>query len=262
MNLSNFFVRGFDSGVATPTQARRRWRPLAWTTEALRRALPQACALCTAACGQRLLCPDCTRAMPVPIAPCMQCALPSIRGAICGACLARPPPFAGTVAAWSYVFPVDCLMQAFKYGRRLALAEPLADALARSVCAAGAARPDAVVALPLTRGREAERGFNQAHEIARRVAAAVGVPQIHGLLRPRDAPPQASLAVGERARNVRNAFVATSEIAGRRVALVDDVMTTGATLRDAARALRQAGAVEVCAWVVARTPSPGDVPMT
>jgi ComF family protein len=183
--------------------------------------------------------------------------LPAPAGSVCGECLARPPPFAAAVAGWTYAFPVDQLIHAFKYGGQLALAEPLAAALLDAVIRRARAPPDVIVALPLSVARQRERGFNQAAEIARRVARAVNRPLVSGLARARDAPPQAALAWNERARNVRGAFVGQPCLAGKRVAIVDDVMTTGATLASAARAARRAGAVAVEAWVVARTLPPG-----
>ncbi|MEO5766636.1 MAG: phosphoribosyltransferase family protein [Casimicrobiaceae bacterium] len=168
----------------------------------------------------------------------------------------RPLPFSAAVAAWVYAFPADRLIHAFKYGGQLALAEPLADALCDAVARRAGSIPDALVALPLAPSRQRERGFNQAGEIARRVAVSIGRPLIAGLARTRDAPPQASLAWSQRARNVRGAFEASACLAGRRVAIVDDVMTTGATLAAAALAARRAGALDVEAWVVARTLPP------
>ncbi|HET8586221.1 MAG TPA: ComF family protein [Casimicrobiaceae bacterium] len=222
--------------------------------DACRALLPPRCALCAAPCTSSLLCASCTADMPVVEPACPRCALATPDASTCGRCLAAPPPYASTVAAWRYAFPVDRLLQRFKYGGDLALAEPLGDALARAVVVRGE-RPDAIVAMPLSRARQRHRGFNHAHEIARRVARVLDVPQDAGLVRTRDAPPQAGLAWRERKRNVRGAFVA-SRCEGRTVAIIDDVMTTGATLDAAARAVLSAGARRVDAWVVARTPPP------
>jgi len=223
----------------------------------LRAALPQACVLCKAASGQALLCAACIEAMPRIASPCPLCALASPAGQVCGACLARPPPQAATIAAWSYAFPVDRLLHAFKYGGRLALAEPFADALVDAVTRRAGRVPDGVLALPLAIARQRARGFNQAQEIARAVALRLAVPQMKGLRRIRDSRPQAGLALDARARNVRGAFETVSPFDGVSVAIVDDVMTTGATLAEAAAAVLRAGARRVEAWVVARTPPPG-----
>jgi ComF family protein len=203
-----------------------------------------------------LLCEQCLATLPRIATACPLCGLPSITTDICGLCLARAPPFAATIAAWTYAFPVDQLLQAFKYGGALALAEPFADELTRAVRRRGDSQPDAIIALPLSPARQRQRGFNQAHEIARRVAVQLGIPMLRGLVRIRDSPPQATLAWKARADNVRHAFEADASVRDRRIAIVDDVMTTGATLAVAAAAARRAGAVAVEAWVVARTLPP------
>jgi ComF family protein len=225
---------------------------------ALQGALPQACVLCAAASGNAMICNACAACMPTIRDACPRCALASPGNAICGACLSKPLPLDATIAAWCYAFPADCLLHAFKYGGRLALAEPLADAVANAVRARRAPLPDCLVAMPLAPRRQRERGFNHAHEIARRVSSHFAIPLAHALRRTRDAPPQAGLTLRERARNVRDAFEAREGAAGRSVAIVDDVMTTGATLGAAARALRKVGAVRVDAWIVARTPPATD----
>jgi len=222
----------------------------------LRAALPQTCTLCMASSGDALLCAGCEREMPRVIDACSVCASPSPAGYTCGACLATPPPFAATIAAWRYAFPADRLLHALKYGGRLALADPCADALAEAIASRNAPLPDRICALPLSAPRQRVRGFNHAQEIARHVASRVGIPLCRDLRRVRDSPPQAGLALAARLRNVRGAFEAAPALAGLAVAIVDDVMTTGATLAAAAAAARSAGARRVDAWVVARTPPP------
>jgi ComF family protein len=181
---------------------------------------------------------------------------------MCGACLASPPPFAAAYAAFEYAFPFDRLLQAFKYGGRLALADFLADALSAAVAQRppNHPMPDAVLALPLAPSRQRARGFDQATEIARRVARQTAVPMATGLRRVRDTPAQAALPWKARASNVRGAFAADPSLAGMRIAIVDDVMTTGATLASAASAVLRAGAQSVEAWAVARTLPPAHPP--
>ena len=256
MTLSNFFARRFDSGSG-PVDLRGSIAALSRRAfHSLQRALPQACMLCAGPSGNALLCGRCTSALPRIAAACPLCGLPAPTRQVCGSCLARAPPLAATVAAWTYEFPVDRLLQAFKYGNALALAEPLADELAVAVRRRPDVRADALVALPLAPSRQRQRGFNQAHEIARRVAVSLRLPVLRGLARVRDGSPQATLAWTARAGNVRGAFVGEPSLVGRRIAIVDDVMTTGATLAAAAAAARRAGAVAVEAWVVARTLPP------
>ena len=221
-------------------------------------ALPQHCELCAARAGSELLCEACDEGLPRVIAFCPTCALPSADGAVCGACLAHPPPWSRATAALVYAFPVDRLLQQLKYGGRLALAdwagETLAGAVGTSLVSRPAPeRPDRVVALPLAASRQRERGFNQAREIAVPVARAVGLPLTISLIRIAGTAPQATLPWKERAKNVRGAFAVAGDVRGARIALVDDVMTTGATLAEAALMLARAGAAGVECWVVART---------
>ena len=212
---------------------------------------PQACHLCGAECDASLLCAPCTADLPwLPPHRCTVCAVPLTSGTVCGACLDRPPRFDRLDALFAYRFPVDALIHAFKYGGRLALARLLGEMLAQAV-ARGA---DAIVPMPLAPGRLAERGFNQAVEIARVVARRTGIPLLpHACRKVVETPPQAELPWIERARNVRRVFVCDAVLRGKRIAVVDDVLTTGATLNELARVLRRAGAVSVEGWVVART---------
>ena len=227
-----------------------------------RRALPQSCALCAAPCGNLPVCAACCAGLPRIAGACPLCALPAPGAAVCGACLACPPPFAAAFAAFAYAFPLDRLLHAFKYGGRLSHAEFFAEALGAHVAQrpAGMPWPDALVALPLAPARQRARGFDQASEIARRVARITGVPLAAGLRRTRDTPAQAALPWKERTRNVRGAFAAESSLGGQRIAIVDDVMTTGATLASAAGAVLCVGALGVEVWAVARTLPPTQLP--
>ncbi len=264
--LSNAGSRKFDSGTtgAAGGIALAANRAIARIASAglalIRCTLPQACALCRADSGDTLLCDACRAGLPRFAAACPRCALPSAGALVCGACLAQPPPYAAAIAAWAYAFPADRLLHAFKYRGELALAEPLAQALCAALATRDAALPDCIVAIPLSPRRQRMRGFNHAREIARRVGSASGVPLEDGLRRTRDTPAQAALRLADRAANVRDAFEASGDFAGRSVAIVDDVMTTGATLAAAANALLAAGALRVEAWAVARTLPPGPAP--
>lgn len=183
--------------------------------------------------------------------------MPCPAGPVCGRCLKRPPQFDATVAALLYAFPGDRLVQALKYRAQLPLAGYFADALAQAVgrSASGALLPiDLIIPMPLHPRRMARRGFNQAAEIGRRLAQQLQRPFSHAAIRRiRDTPPQAELPVARRRANVRGAFQAESNLIGARLAVVDDVMTTGETADEIARVLKRAGAARVEHWVVART---------
>jgi ComF family protein len=210
--------------------------------------LPQDCSLCAAPSGDDLLCADCRADLPQLDAHCPCCANPSPAARRCGACLAEAPHFDATIALWPYVFPLDRLIHALKYQERLAFATLFGTALAASI-----RNIDLLLPMPLHPARLRQRGFNQAVEIGRCAARVSGVPMRSAALqRVRDTTPQTDLAHDARARNVRGAFICLADLSGLRVALIDDVMTTGASLNEAARSLKQAGATYVENHVVAR----------
>ena len=221
-------------------------------TEFVQHGLAQPCVLCGARVRGSLICSACAADLPrLPAERCPQCALPSHGGAVCGSCLKRPPRFERGVAVYRYGFPLDVLIQHCKYGGAQELARLFAEALAQEL--ADRPRPDLIVPMPLHPARLRERGFNQALEIARRLGHRLNLPCRHACSRVRDTPPQAGLDLKARKRNLRGAFVCDEDLTGKRIALVDDVMTSGSSLNELAQAARRAGAVEVSAWVVART---------
>ncbi|MDP1901656.1 MAG: ComF family protein [Rubrivivax sp.] len=208
------------------------------------------------------LCADCISRFAAPRPRCQRCGLRmGVESPACGDCLRDAPPFEHTVCAVDYGFPWDGLVAAFKFHGRVELAFALAALMARAVHAAGRPAPHWVLPVPLSPRRLAERGYNQAWELARTLAATLGLRADAGLLlRHGDTAHQADLGRAERQRNLRSAFMVEprrrTELQGARVALVDDVMTTGATVREAAALLRRAGAAAVDVWVLARTPEP------
>ena len=225
---------------------------------AARRALPQRCELCAAASGSDLVCEACARDLPRVGPACPVCALPAADGSMCGHCLAQRPSFDATIAAFAYAFPVDRLIHAFKYQGRLALAEWSAGALLAERARRERPGVDRLVALPLSVERQRARGYNQAAEIARVIAGRTGIRLLTaGVRRVRSAPPQATLPWAARAANVRGAFDCDLDLDGLRLAVIDDVMTTGASLSELAGTLKAAGAATVENWVVARTLPPG-----
>lgn len=213
------------------------------------------CLLCLDNAGMRALCPPCERLFTRAGTACPACARPQAIPGPCGRCLQRQSPLDALVAGFDYRFPLDRLIHRFKFAGDLPAGDFLARSLARAV--AGRPAPDLVLPSPASVRRLRERGFNPAAVISKRVAGEIGAPWHPGrLVKIRHTPPQTGLSRTARARNLRGAFRANG-VEGLRVAVVDDVTTTGATLEALARALRAAGATGVEGWVVARTPPPG-----
>jgi ComF family protein len=239
------------------------WIASGWISTALAAVFPSCCVGCGAALpweAPLALCVGCRPRLRAPATPaCRGCGRPllgvatNVRGPLCGGCRQRAPPWESLVAAYLYAPPLVGVVKALKFGRAEHLGEALAQPLA-ALCAPAAPRLDVVTPVPLAWTRLLVRGYNQAEAIARPLAHALGLP-CRRLLHRRPRPRQALLSRAERRRNLRGAFMPRGRLpAGTRVLLVDDVMTTGATLAAAARALRRAGAVSVVATVVARTP--------
>jgi ComF family protein len=200
-----------------------------------------------------MLCIGCERDFPWHRGQqCPTCALPTGSGDICGTCLKTPPAFDGTYALLEYRFPVSAVLQRYKYSGFLAVSGLMGQLLARELMPA--VRPDIIIPMPLHPSRLKERGFNQASEIARIVAKQLAIPlATHICSRTRPTPPQAGLAVKERRRNMKGVFACSQSLAGKHIALLDDVMTTGASLDALARTVKDAGAARVDCWVIART---------
>ena len=216
------------------------------------RFLPaQPCFLCGAMSRNGIWCGACDKDLPYITTPhCPVCALPTHNGVTCGHCLQYPPHFDRTVAVFAYAFPLNKLVLALKHGQQLVLVNSLADKLAQQVTV----RPDCLIAMPLHPARLRARSFNQSLELARRVGRQMNIPLLLNVCqRVRDTPPQTTLSRQERSKNMRLAFACKQDLMNQHVAVVDDVMTSGASLNEVARALRAAGASEVSAWVIART---------
>jgi ComF family protein len=246
-----------------PMLATRRSNAAAATAGALALRLPSLCAICRG-WGRGRVCGECLAAFAAPVPRCERCALAVADGnRVCGQCLTTPPPFDGALAAVDYRPPWDQLVTAFKFHGALELAPLFAAALGGAAERRAASRPDLVLPVPLAAARLRERGYNQAWELARRVARRLDLgADPHLLLRIRETAHQLALPTEARAGNVRGAFAVEPrrrvEVAGKRIAVVDDVMTTGSTAAEIAQVLKQAGAAHVQIWVLARTPRPGE----
>jgi ComF family protein len=210
-----------------------------------------ACFVCRGS-SRELLCDACRGELPrLPAELCPRCALPTPRAAVCGRCLAEPPQYDATVAVLAYDFPADALVHALKFRGELTLAPFFGRMLSAKL---NGEAVSCVIPVPLSAKRLKERGYNQAVEIARYVAPSK--MQVDVCVRQKDSTPQMDLPWAERQRNVRGAFDCKRMLGGATVAIVDDVMTTGATLDEMARTLKRAGAARVVNWVVARTLPP------
>lgn len=237
------------------------------TASAFQVLLPSSCALCRSTIPKPLrgaFCAACNAQFFEQAAKrCAACALKlSDRHAIlCGACIQSPPAFDATIVACDYAAPADMLIKDLKFRARLPLADTFAQQLAQAMAKQLSTSPGLMVPVPLSDARLAERGFNQAAEIARSLARRTGIPlQLQLCARIRDTRPQAGLPVSERRVNMRGAFTtlldtaALTRLRGQHVLLVDDVMTTGHTLNELAACLKRQGAARVTNAVFARTP--------
>ena len=226
------------------------------------------CAVCRA-WSHQTICESCLALYARPQPRCWTCAAKLPLALIgrprpqCGRCLHEPPPLDRAVAALDYRFPWDGLLQHFKYHQALELRESLLERLNSALSAAEVQEPDWLLPVPLSPERLRERGYNQSHELAKALARRRGLrcePDL--LLRVRHNERQAGLKLEARTANVRGVFaiepLRAAKLRGTSVALLDDVMTSGATLYELARVLLQAGVMSVQAWVLARTPEPGD----
>ena len=244
------------------------------TQDVLDRFFPRVCSLCGEVGVPHDPCADCERSLEVLVlrAVCPRCAAPHPASATdpptstdlalppCVACLNQPPPFDRVVAPWSFAPPLSTLIHRLKYRRELAVATALGRLLGREVASRpGFVMPGAVLGLPISRRRLLIRGFNHADELAAIVRGSLGLSRPRGVrIDRRHTPPQArARSAAERQANVAGVFTARRWPADlRHVAIVDDVLTTGATASALAEELRARGVERIEVWCCARTPLP------
>jgi len=223
------------------------------------------CLLCDERCEGQPLCSPCEADLPWLDGRCTVCAVPlPSRGLVCGECLKRPPSYDHVEVPWRFAFPVDALITRFKHQARWPYGRLLGERLAHHLehaFAEGLPRPDLLLPVPLDRRRLRQRGFNQAQMLADWLSRPLGIAtDARALDRVLDTLAQQQLDAATRRRNLRQAFaIATgADVKGRHLALVDDVLTTGATAEALARLLKRAGAERVDVYCLARTPKPGE----
>lgn len=224
-----------------------------WLINSLFAVFPTRCHLCGALGAT--ICPGCQTDLPVLNSTCQRCGINlanSVTKTHCGECISAPPYFHLTLSPFAYRPPLSQLITALKYQRRLSLVPFLAESLAQHV-EHYTSSVDALLPVPLHISKLRQRGFNQALELARPLARRFGLPiMLHEIERQHATPSQMSLHADERQRNVRNAFRIRQPFHYKRIAIVDDVMTTGSTVNEIARLLVQAGVEEIQIWCIAR----------
>lgn len=219
--------------------------------------IPTACLLCRAETDHPgVLCRDCFLDLPVIRNGCVLCGAPVFEDPLCGACIRRPPRLDRTIAACLYSYPVDALIQRFKYDQKLWAASPLVTCLLEKINSEAVCLPDVLLPVPLHRRRLYLRGYNQSREICRILSRHLSIPvdeeAVHRL---RHTPEQSRLTAAQRRKNVRGAFRARPGVDYRSVAIVDDVVTTAATANEITKILKQAGVERVELWALARAVS-------
>ncbi|WP_053131045.1 ComF family protein [Pseudomonas sp. MIACH] len=226
----------------------------------------QPCLICDERTGTAdFICNACEIELPWLMEHCTVCALPlPMDGLVCGECQKHPPAFKQVIAPWAYSFPVDTLISRFKHQARWPLGHLLGHLLGQHLQHrfdnAELTRPDCLLPVPMARKRLRERGYNQALMLARWLSADLSIEyDEHLLLRPHETVAQQHLDAKTRKRNLLGAFALAgdAQVQDRHFALVDDVLTTGATAHSLARLLMNAGARQVDVYCLARTPKPG-----
>ena len=224
------------------------------------------CLLCASPqANNHALCSPCLSELPWhPASSCPQCGLNS-SGHLCGSCISSPPDFDATHAVFLYQYPIDTMMQRYKYGNMLNISHTFGQLLTdqlltRQLLASSVSFEaiDLIIPMPMHPTRIKQRGFNQALEIAKILSKNCKEKlDFKSVQRQTLTPPQASLPLKQRVKNIKGAFKVNTEtidgLTGKKIAIVDDVMTTGASLNELAKTLKNAGASHVECWVIART---------
>ena len=232
-----------------------------WVKTIQSRLTPTFCLLCGHAAEQDLLCETCRDSLPLADSCCQRCAvhLPAQNASLCGQCISTPPPQDAAYSAFRYQAPVRALLHDLKYSHRLHLANWLADRFCETLAASRhPVQINCLIPVPLHPNRQRLRGFNQATELARRISRKLDLKLETGCLqRNRATPKQTGLNMHERKQNLRGAFDLDKSRLPQSCALVDDVVTTGATSYELAALLKKNGVRHVEIWSIARADAPG-----
>lgn len=221
--------------------------------------LPCPCVCCGANSGNELLCEGCKADLPWLTRVCVSCSVPLYNAPTsdlsCGDCLKNPPPFDQVIALFSYEFPINHLIHQLKFAKKLTIARVMGEGLLQKIQEQNTEKkPELIIPMPLHPQRLKERGFNQAHEIARIIAKPLKIPMnTSAIIRHKNTAEQASLPFSERKKNLSQAFLLREKITAKHVAIIDDVMTTGYTVRALADLLKAQGVERVDIWCCART---------
>jgi ComF family protein len=219
------------------------------------------CILCDATVsGDISLCKPCRQDLPRIKSSCTQCGLPfkqKLKGALCGQCQQSLPPIDYLISSLQYAYPVGHLVSRLKFQRDLTVAKIFSHLLLTTLKTHykehPIERPDIIIPIPLHKKRIRQRGFNQALEIARPLARALDIPLIiNAVKRIKYTQAQSLLNAKERRKNLHQSFALTQPISAQHIVLIDDVVTTGATVYELATLLKQAGVKKVGVWSVAR----------
>lgn len=225
--------------------------------------MKRTCQLCLLATDhEHAICADCETELPWQLECCPQCALPQHHTQLCNECVYDKPMFSQVIAPWRFDFPLDSLLNRFKHQRDWAIGKLLAQLLARHLTQCFdqglATQPDALIAVPLSARRYAQRGFNQAELLAQWLSKTLNIEHYAQALQREFRSPQQQLTAQQRRHNVQGSFHVAKPLncVGQHLAIVDDVMTTGATCREIAQLLVDQGAKQVDVYCLARTPKP------
>ena len=245
----------FSSAIQIPPLNWANFIRLAGRT-ALQWMTPPYCLLCHDQPEfQSGLCPDCWHGLPFIRSPqCQYCARVLSRPGICGECQHRPPTYDSAIAPLAYEDPVNEMLCALKYRQHLSYVRPVTGVMVDALISQRQKRPDRLCAVPMTSRALRKRGLNQSVFIARFISRALGIPLCASLLKKtRHTDQQSALSAKNRQSNLVGAFVCRRRLDGQHIALIDDILTTGATANEISNTLKAAGAARVDIWVCART---------